>query len=99
MTKFSLLNHMPVISKLLISRKKTLHAIVKQPSNMHISQKFIGFKIMPILMPFKIRLVIFTIGLSVVCETADLDQIFHPDNLGLRIVRVVLPLIFFLKKN
>ena len=35
----------------------------------------------------------------VVFEKADLARVFHPDNLGLRNVRVVFPLIFFLKKK
>ena len=38
-------------------------------------------------------------GALVVFEKADLARVFHPDNLGLRNVRVVFPLIFFLKKK
>ena len=48
-----------LISKLLISQKKALRVIVKQPPNSHISHKFNDLKIMPISMLFKFRLVIF----------------------------------------
>ena len=55
------LGHAPeyLISKLLISQKKALRVIVKQPPNSHISHKFNDLKIMPISMLFKFRLVIF----------------------------------------
>ena len=48
-----------LISKLLISQKKALRVIVKQPPNSHISHKFNDLKIMPISMLFKFRLVNF----------------------------------------
>ena len=48
-----------LISKLLISQKKALSVVVKQPLNSHISYKFNDLKIMPISMLFKFRLVIF----------------------------------------